>query len=283
MNLHDRAWPTSVVGSTSVLPDVLAETLASICTKRVDHLDKETAQIAPSRLLYFATTYIGFRVPVGLALDDLEFRDRVPPYFSMNARKIVAHYPVYVHPVEIGRYKCLAICTPYEKVLRELTESFRRKLLLKFVKPAGDPLAQYLEEAFGKERDSEPKVSVTEFKNVRIDLKAAELPLQKQAQQGSTTDLRKVILAGDSIFRSRLYGRLRNGEADGSHYELSGALLTVKYRDDAVVGVSTQLSDTGRFFLRPGYCGMNLASLARLLRFFHAVKLTSFVKDDPFI
>lgn len=283
MNLHDRAWPTLIVGSTAVLPDELGETLTSLCTRRYDHLDEQTAQVAASRLLYYATTYVGFRVPVGLGLDDIEFKDRVPPYFARSGRELLVHYPVYIQKLIIGRYKCLAVCTPYEKVLRELTEAFRSKVLLKFAKPAGDPLAQYLEAAFGKEPDSEPKVSVAEFTNVRVDLKTAELPLQRRSEQGSTSDLRKVTLAGDSIFRSALYGRLRNGEADGSRYELSGALLTLKYRDDAAIGVSTQLSDSGRYFLRPGYCGANLNSLARLLGFFNAVKLVTFAKANPFV
>ena len=189
---------------------------------------------------------------------------------------------MYFEQLVLGRTKCIAICTPYEKVLRELTEKLRSELAVKFAAPVGDPLAQYLENTFGAEEESESGVSIGEYKSVRIDLKTAELPLQQRRDRASSTDLRKVTLAGDNIFRSELYGRLRSGKADGNRYELSGALLTLRYRDDVVVGVATQLTDTGRYFLRPGYCGTNLSALARLLGFFSAAKLLEFAKDDPF-
>jgi hypothetical protein len=282
MNLHDRPWPVCVLGSTTVSAERLRDELNALCAHRFDHLDEQTAKFGASRLVYFRTKYVGFRVPVGFGLDDIEFKDRVPPYFRRVKGDTLIHYPVYFEQLVLGRTKCICISTPYEKVLRELTERLRSKLTLKFAAPAGDALAQYLENEFGKEQDSDSQVSIGEFKNVRIDLKTAELPLQQRRDRTLAADLRKVTLAGDNIFRSELYGRLRNGKADGNRYELSGALLTLRYRDEAVLGVATQLTDTGRYFLRPGYCGTNLISAGRLLGFFSAVKLLDFAKDDPF-
>lgn len=255
--------------------------LDQVCTFPLDLIGPEGRSFTRKSLCYYESKHIGFRVPAGLQLADIEFRDRIPPICREVDDLTLIGYPIYYHRTKVSGETCLAITAPYLRVLGQLVRDLRFKVSFEFLTLHGGDFAKFLEKTFGGESQNSTFVTLGEFVNVSIRVKSAVLPLKVAAEHANELELRRVVLTGENIFRTKLYQRLRSGKADGNKYELSGARVTLLYSDDLGKGVATTIAQHGAFAFRPGLGGENMEQFSRLMEFLSTQEIVEFGKNDP--
>lgn len=280
MKIHDRPWPCVVLQQKHRSRRV-ADVLQGICHQKTEHLDADTLSLVLGSLLYFESQHVGFRVPAGMQVSDIEFKDRVPPLLRWDRESLWIGYPVYHREVKLLGGTCIAIMAPYRRVLSQLLQVLLSITSFEFLTVRGERFAAFLESTFGKQTVEPPRVSMGQFTHVQIRVKSAVLPLSTPSAGASIRDLHRIVLTGENIFRTRLYQRLRSGKADGNIYKLSGARVTLLYSDDGGLGVGTSVSQYGAFAFRPGLGGSNVDEFFRLLGFLAMHDLFSFGRSDP--